>query len=128
MERCYASVRRFVAKLRPKRADVTVRVHTGPGEEAQVDFGSAGKSQGIHPLEVFPPRVDHSYAQQGHSQRVERLCLRRREALWRRPMVRPTIARQSTNGPLSCSIEFSRRSLPAWFATHTIPSWSSVIT
>jgi transposase len=39
----YSSVRRFVARLRPKDPDVTVRVHTAPGEEAQVDFGSAGK-------------------------------------------------------------------------------------
>ncbi|MBM3465430.1 MAG: IS21 family transposase [Armatimonadetes bacterium] len=39
----YSSVRRFVAKLRPKTPAVTVRVHVGPGEEAQVDFGSAGK-------------------------------------------------------------------------------------
>ena len=38
-----SSVRRFVARLRPKDPDVTVRVHTAPGEEAQVDFGSAGK-------------------------------------------------------------------------------------
>ena len=39
----YSSVRRFVLRLRPKTPEVTVRVHTGPGEEAQVDFGSAGK-------------------------------------------------------------------------------------
>ena len=40
----YSSVRRFVARLRPNTPAVTVRVHTGPGEEAQVDFGSAGHS------------------------------------------------------------------------------------
>lgn len=39
----YSSLRRFVARLRPKTADVTVRVQTAPGEEAQVDFGSAGR-------------------------------------------------------------------------------------
>jgi transposase len=39
----YSSVRRFVRTLQPKTLEVTVRVHTGPGEEAQVDFGSAGK-------------------------------------------------------------------------------------
>jgi transposase len=39
----YSAVRRFVAKLRPRTPHVTVRVHVGPGEEAQVDFGSAGK-------------------------------------------------------------------------------------
>jgi transposase len=39
----YGSVLRFARKLRPQAPEVTVRVHTGPGEEAQVDFGSAGK-------------------------------------------------------------------------------------
>jgi transposase len=39
----YGSVLRFVHRLRPKTPEVTVRVHTAPGEEAQVDFGSAGR-------------------------------------------------------------------------------------
>jgi transposase len=39
----YSSVRRFVAHLRPREPAAVVRVHRGPGEEAQVDFGSAGK-------------------------------------------------------------------------------------
>jgi len=39
----YSSVRRFVNRLRPSGPDVYVRVHTAPGEEAQVDFGSVGK-------------------------------------------------------------------------------------
>ena len=39
----YGSVLRFVQRLRPKTPEVTVRVQTAPGEEAQVDFGSAGK-------------------------------------------------------------------------------------
>jgi transposase len=38
----YSSIRRFVHRLRPAQKHVTVRVHSGPGEEAQVDFGSAG--------------------------------------------------------------------------------------
>ena len=38
----YSSVRRFVHHLRPAEPHLTVRVHSGPGEEAQVDFGSAG--------------------------------------------------------------------------------------
>lgn len=38
----YSSVRRFVAKLRPPKVEVRVRVHARPGEEAQVDFGSVG--------------------------------------------------------------------------------------
>jgi transposase len=39
----YSSVRRFVSKLRPSGPEVVVRVHTAPGEEAQVDFGSVGQ-------------------------------------------------------------------------------------
>ena len=38
----YSSVRRFVAKVRPPKVDAYVRVHSRPGEEAQVDFGSVG--------------------------------------------------------------------------------------
>jgi len=38
----YSAVRRFVHRIRPKEPDVTVRVSTAPGEEAQVDFGSVG--------------------------------------------------------------------------------------
>ncbi|HDD25284.1 MAG TPA: transposase, partial [Chloroflexi bacterium] len=39
----YASVYRFVRRLEPKTPDVTVRVETPPGAEAQVDFGFAGR-------------------------------------------------------------------------------------
>jgi transposase len=39
----YSSVRRFVRRLRPPTPEVMVRVHTAPGEEVQVDFGSAGQ-------------------------------------------------------------------------------------
>lgn len=39
----YASVYRFVKRLEPRAPDATVRVETRPGEEAQVDFGYAGK-------------------------------------------------------------------------------------
>ena len=39
----YASVYRFVRRLEPHTPEVTVRVETPPGEEAQVDFGYAGK-------------------------------------------------------------------------------------
>jgi len=38
----YSSVRRFVHRLHPREEQAAVRVHTAPGEEAQVDFGSAG--------------------------------------------------------------------------------------
>ena len=44
----YSAVRRFVARRFPSAPQVTVRVHREPGEEAQVDFGSAG--------ELFDPR------------------------------------------------------------------------
>jgi hypothetical protein len=38
----YSSIRRFVRTLQPARSNAVVRVHAAPGEEAQVDFGSAG--------------------------------------------------------------------------------------
>ena len=38
----YSAVRRFVHQLQPVTAQAVVRVHTAPGEEAQVDFGAAG--------------------------------------------------------------------------------------
>lgn len=39
----YMAVYRFVRQLEPIEPDVTVRVETAPGEEAQVDFGYAGR-------------------------------------------------------------------------------------
>lgn len=39
----YSSVRRFVSRLEPHLPETVVRVETKPGEEAQVDFGYAGK-------------------------------------------------------------------------------------
>jgi transposase len=74
----YTSVRRFVAKLRPKTPPVTVRVHTGPGEEAQVDFGSAGKfvepgSGRLRVAYVFVMTLSysrHQYAELVFDQRV----------------------------------------------------------
>lgn len=38
----YSSVRRFVHRLRPPQPQVFIRVHTLPGEEAQVDFSPLG--------------------------------------------------------------------------------------
>ncbi len=38
----YSSIRRFVNQLRPNKPRATIRLHSGPGEEVQVDFGSAG--------------------------------------------------------------------------------------
>ncbi len=38
----YSSLWRFVSRLRPSQPEAFVRIHTEPGEEAQVDFGSVG--------------------------------------------------------------------------------------
>jgi transposase len=38
-----SAIYRFLHRLAPAELDVTVRVETAPGEEAQVDFGYAGK-------------------------------------------------------------------------------------
>jgi len=48
----YSSVRRFVRKLEPLSPEVTVRVETRPGEEAQVDFGYAGRMIDPHSGEL----------------------------------------------------------------------------
>lgn len=42
-EGSYSSVRRFVHHLRPGEKEAYVRVHTDPGEEMQVDFGTIGQ-------------------------------------------------------------------------------------
>jgi transposase len=39
----YSAVRRFVNQLEPDTPEAYVRVHTAPGEEMQVDFGSVGQ-------------------------------------------------------------------------------------
>jgi len=39
----YSSVRRYVRRLCPAEPEAMVRVHTAPGEEAQVDFGQVGQ-------------------------------------------------------------------------------------
>jgi len=38
----YDSVRRYVQKLKKKQPEAFIRIEVAPGEEAQVDFGSAG--------------------------------------------------------------------------------------
>jgi transposase len=38
----YSSIRRFIGHIRPRRPEAFGRVQRGPGEEAQVDFTSAG--------------------------------------------------------------------------------------
>jgi transposase len=39
----YSSIRRFVHQLEPVEPEAFVRVHTEPGEDMQVDFGSVGQ-------------------------------------------------------------------------------------
>jgi transposase len=39
----YSSIRRFVHRLEPTEPEAFVRVHTEPGEDMQVDFGSVGQ-------------------------------------------------------------------------------------
>ena len=39
----YSSVRRFVQRIRPQDPQACVRIETLPGQQAQVDFGSAGR-------------------------------------------------------------------------------------
>src|SRR5579859_3776584 len=39
----YSAIRRFVRTLEPKQLEAFGRVETAPGEEAQVDFGYAGR-------------------------------------------------------------------------------------
>jgi transposase len=39
----YSSIRRFVHRLNPAEPDVFIRVHSEPGEDMQVDFGTVGQ-------------------------------------------------------------------------------------
>ena len=51
----YSSIRRFVRTLKPATSTAVVRVHTPPGEEAQVDFGYAGTL--LDPIGAQPRRA-----------------------------------------------------------------------
>jgi len=74
----YSSVRRYVHRLRPSEPEAMVRVHTAPGEEAQVDFGSAGKlydpsSDRVRTAYVFVATLcysRHQYAELVFDQKV----------------------------------------------------------
>ena len=76
----YTSVRRFVNKLRAEEPqEAFVRVEVPAGEEAQVDFGSAGKlydaaSGKVRPAQVFVMTLSHSrhqYVELVFDQKVE---------------------------------------------------------
>jgi transposase len=74
----YSSVRRFVHRLRPNPPRVVVRVETGPGEQAQVDFGPVGKlydpeSDRVRPAYAFVMTLSfsrHQYAELVFDQKV----------------------------------------------------------
>ena len=76
----YSSVRRFVHHLRPvdMSTEAVIRVHTEPGEEMQVDFGSVGKlfdpvSGGVRTAYAFVATLcysRHQYAELVFDQKV----------------------------------------------------------
>jgi transposase len=84
----YSSVYRFVRHLEPLTPDVTVRVETRPGEEAQVDFGFAGRlidpeTGELRKAWVFVMTLSwsrHQYAEFVWDQRVETWLLLHRHA------------------------------------------------
>ena len=68
----YASVKRFVRKLRARDPQRVWRVECGPGEEAQVDYGTlwsrvGGKRRKIHVL-----RVTLSHSRKGYTEAMAR--------------------------------------------------------
>lgn len=75
----YSSVRRFVRRLEPLTPAACVRIETSPGEEAQVDFGYAGRF--LDPAYGVPRKAwvfvmtlswsRHQYAEIVFDQRVE---------------------------------------------------------
>lgn len=83
----YSAVRRLVKRLHPPQPEAWVRVQTEPGEELQVDFGSAGQlfdpvSGRLRPAYVFVATLSysrHQYAELVFDQKVPTwLALHRR--------------------------------------------------
>ena len=83
----YSSVRRYVRRICPPEPRVTVRVHSAPGEEAQVDFGAVGKlfdprTKRLRPAYVFVATLGysrHQYAELVLDQKIPTwLALHRR--------------------------------------------------
>ena len=74
----YSSVRRFVHRICPPEPEAIVRVHTAPGEEAQVDFGPVGSlydpaSGRLRPAYVFVATLSfsrHQYAELVFDQKI----------------------------------------------------------
>jgi len=74
----YSSIRRFVHRLKPVEPEAFVRVHSEPGVDMQVDFGSVGKlydpaTQRIRTAYVFVATLcysRHQYAELVFDQKV----------------------------------------------------------
>ena len=74
----YSSIRRYVHGLCPVEPEAVVRVHTLPGEEAQVDFGSVGplydpKGGCLRPAYAFVATLSfsrHQYAELVFDQKI----------------------------------------------------------
>ncbi len=74
----YSSIRRFVHRLAPVEPEVFVRVHSEPGEDLQVDFGSVGQlydpvTKRIRTAYVFVATLGysrHQYAELVFDQKV----------------------------------------------------------
>jgi transposase len=85
----YSAVRRFVRRLRPVEPAAVVRVHTAPGEEMQVDFGSVGLlydpvSQRLRPAYAFVATLcysRHQYAELVFDQKIPTWLALHRRAL-----------------------------------------------
>ena len=74
----YSSIRRFVHRRHPRPDPAVIRMHTAPGEEAQVDFGAAGplrdaRTGQMRPAQVFVMTLSysrHQYAELVFDQKV----------------------------------------------------------
>ncbi|HBE44563.1 MAG TPA: IS21 family transposase, partial [Deltaproteobacteria bacterium] len=77
----YSAIKQHVGELK-KREDIFVRIHTLPGEEAQVDFGYVGKTKDnegkLRKTWVFNMRLSYSrfdYYEKVYNQKVETFIL-----------------------------------------------------
>ena len=84
----YSSLRRFVAQCWPSEPKVVARVHSAPGEEAQVDFGPIGDLYDPHRAQVRAAYVfvatlsysRHQYAELVFDQKVSTWIVLHRRA------------------------------------------------
>jgi len=71
-EQGYGSVKRFVRKLRAKDPTRVWRVECGPGEEAQVDYGTVTNSVGGRKRKIQVLRVTLSHSRKGYTEAMFR--------------------------------------------------------